>query len=210
MIWIFLAAVIFGGAFLVPMILGGLDTEVGDGLGGELGADVDVDVDVDADADGPAAAATGGTDALGAMFAGLVSFRAAVFFSAFFGASGLVFDALGFGPVVTAGTAVLIGAIAAVVNSALFGLVRSSQANSQISDRTLEGRRAEVVLPIEEGHRGRIRIDLSGQPQYIVARPYDERSKQQFDVGASVVVVRVENGTALVASLAELDLGEES
>ena len=92
----------------------------------------------------------------------------------------------------------------------LFGLVRSSEANSQISDRTLQGRRAVVVLPMGEGRPGRIRVDLGGQPQYLVARPVDDGMGQRFDVGASVVVVEIENGTAMVTSLAELDLGEES
>lgn len=131
-----------------------------------------------------------------------------VFFSAFFGAAGLVFDAIGYTPAVTLATAILIGAIAAFANSVLFGLIRSSQPNSQISDRTLEGRPALVVLPMDDSRRGRIRIDLSGQPQYMVARPVGG-SEQQFDVGAPVVVVKIEEGTALVASLADLDLGEE-
>jgi hypothetical protein len=59
------------------------------------------------------------------------------------------------------------------------------------------------------GQRGRIRVDLSGQPQYLVARPLDDGSDEHFDVGASVVVVKIENGTALVSSLAELESGEE-
>jgi len=211
MIWIFLAAAVFGGAFLVPMLLGGLDTDVGDGL--DLGDGVDLDADADLGAagdlestdggDGPAAL---GGSALGAVFASLVSFRTVVFFSAFFGLSGLVFDALDYSSAVTLATAVLIGVLAAIANSAIFGLVKSSQSTSHISDRTLEGRPARVVLPMDDTQRGRIRIDLSGQPQYLVARPIDDGSTHRFDVGASVV--KVEKGTALVASLAELDEGE--
>lgn len=245
MIWIYVAATIFGGAFLVPMILGGLDSDVGDGLGGDFdgdvggGLDIDTEIEFDADLDldvgdgiefdaaegisdigessgaGEAAGAgpvgfdaeVGGSP-FGAIFASLLSFRTVVFFSAFFGTAGLVFGALGYSDPVTLGTAALIGAIAAVINSTLFGLIKNSQPNSQISDRTLEGRWAKVVLPMTESQRGRIRVDLSGQPQYIVARPIDG-SNQQFDVGASVVVVKIENGTALVSSLAELDSGEE-
>lgn len=228
MIWVFVAAAIFGGAFLIPMILGGLDSEVGDGLGGDLGEGVDVDVDMDVDVDvidvgtdvdvgsdldadgGAEFADTGGSDAIGAIFASLVSFRTVVFFSAFFGASGLAFGALGYSSVVTLATAVLIGVIAALANSALFGLIKNSQSDSQISDRTLVGRRARVVLPMDGVRRGRIRIDLTGQPLYLVARSIDEGPEQGFDVGASVVVVKIEDGTALVTSLAELDLGEET
>lgn len=220
MIWIYLAAVIFGGAFLIPMVLGGLDSDLGDGFGGDVGdadlgggLDLDVDadlsggVDFDVDADG-GSFDSGMGDALGSVFASLVSFRTIVFFSAFFGTAGLVFNAVGYSTAVTLATALLIGVIAAGVNSVLFGLIKNSQPNSQISDRTLEGRPAKVVLPMQGSQRGRIRIDLSGQPQYIVARPM-EGIEQRFDVGASVVVVKIENGTAHVASLAELDSGEE-
>lgn len=212
MLWIFVAAAALGGAFLLPMLLGGLDTDVGDGLGEGLGDGVDVDLDADLEldsADGGDGPAMAGGSPLGAIFASLVSFRTIVFFSAFFGASGLVFSALDYSQPVTLATATLIGVVAAVANSALFGLIKSSQANSQISDRTLEGRPARVVLPMDDQQRGRIRIDLSGQPQYLVARPIADGSTHRFDVGASVVVVRIENGTALVASLAELDSGEE-
>lgn len=232
MTWLFVAAAIFGGAFLVPMILGGLASDVGEGLGGDFGdadldvgagVDVDLDMDLEVEADldmeldaveasGPdldADAGSGFGDAFGSVFASLLSFRTVVFFSAFFGTSGLVFSALDYSAATSLITAIVVGLIAAVINSTLFGLIKNSQPNSQISDRTLEGRRARVVLPMTPSQRGRIRIDLSGQPQYMVARPIDDGSGQQFDVGASVVVVTIEDGTALVASLAELESGEE-
>ncbi len=219
MIWIYWAATIFGCAFVIPMVLGGLDSEVGDGFGGDAdlggGVDVDVDLDLDVDVDGgeltPSDSfdADVGGDALSAVFSSLLSFRTVVFFAAFFGTSGLVFSLADYSTAVTLGSAVLIGGIAAVANSVLFGLLKNSQPNSQISDRTLEGRPATVVLPMEGSTRGRVRIDLSGQPHYIVARPM-EGVTQRFDVGASVVVVKIENGTAHVASLAELDAGEET
>ncbi len=247
MIWIYVATAIFGGAFLIPMVLGGLTSDLDGGFGGDLGeadldldADIDLDLEMDADFDvtgdvdlgdvgvgGDLTAATadpsmgggafgGGlfdSEMLGAVFSSLISFRTIVFFTAFFGTAGLVFGALGYQPAVTLGTAVLIGAIAAVANSMLFGVIKNSQPNSQISDRTLEGRPATVVLPMTGSQRGRIRVELSGQPQYIVARPMEGRPdepEQRFDVGASVVVVKIEDGTAHVASLPELDLGEES
>lgn len=238
MTWIYVAATIFGGAFLIPMVLGGLTSDLDGGFGGDsgLGGDgglgggvdadldmeVDLDVEVDADIGSDLTAAgesgDGGglfdTNLLGTLFSSLISFRTVVFFTAFFGTSGLVFGALGYRTGVTLGTAILIGVIAAVANSMLFGLIKNSQANSQISDRTLEGRPATVVLPMSNSQRGRIRIELNGQPQYMVARPVEglsnEEPEQKIDVGVSVVVVKIEDGTAHVALLPELDLGEES
>lgn len=233
MTWFYVAASIFGGAFLIPMVLGGLSSDLDGGFGGDIGdADLDMDLDMDLDveadfevgsdgigSDLTAAAGNPGVDGggfdsglFGAMFASLISFRTVVFFSAFFGAAGLVFGGLGYQSGVTLATAILIGAIAAVANSMLFGLIKNSQPNSQISDRTLEGRPATVVLPMEGSTRGRVRVELSGQPQYIVARPIEGSPgdpEQRFDVGASVVVVKIEQGTALVAALPELGFGEE-
>lgn len=232
MIGIFIAAAVFGCAFLIPMILGGLSSEFGADLGdggfdADVGADLDMDMDLDLDPEFDVGSefdvgdstgelvAEGTTDGvfgetLGSIFSSVVSFRTVVFFSAFFGTSGLVLSAFSYSNATTLITAIGIGAMAATINSVLFGLIRTSEPNSQISDRTLEGRWAKVVLPMSGSQRGRIRIDLSGQPQYMVARPIDDGSDQRFDVGASVVVVKIELGTALVASLAELDTGEES
>ncbi len=216
--WMYLAATIFGCAFLIPMVLGGLDSDIdaGDGFGGDVGdtdlsGGIEVDTELDANAGGPVDGGSGGLfdGAIGSVFASLVSLRALVFFSAFFGTSGLVFSALGYSWPATLATAILLGVIAAGTNSVLFGLIRNSQPNSQISDRTMEGRPAKVVLPMDGSTRGRIRVDLSGQPHYLVARPMDG-VHERFDVGASVVVVKIEQGTAHVASLAELETGEES
>ena len=71
-----------------------------------------------------------------------------------------------------------------------------------VSDRVLEGRPARVVLPIAPDRRGRISIDVQGQVVYLVARSYRGGS---FDVGTQVVVVEVDRGAALVASLEELN-----
>ena len=106
MIWIYAAATLLGGAFLIPMLLGGLDTDADTDLGGgDVGGDVDLggdleldagDLDVGGDIDGldGVDGTTDGVDAdlgagpLGAIFASLVSFRTIVFFSAFFGVVG--------------------------------------------------------------------------------------------------------------------------
>jgi membrane protein implicated in regulation of membrane protease activity len=225
MIWIYTAAALFGAVFLVPMLLSGLDIGGGVDLdGGEIGADVEIDgFDVDGPeldgldggdgalvgADGGGAVADLGGGPLGAVFASLLSFRTVVFFTAFFGAAGLVLSWLDYSSIVTFLSSTLVGGFAGSANSVLFGLVKNSESTSQVTDRILQGRTAVVVLPMDGDHPGRIRIDLGGQPQYMVARPVDDGTEQQFDVGASVVVVEIENGTAMVTSLAELGLGEE-
>lgn len=212
MTWIFLAAAIFGVPLLVPMLFGAFDNDVEfDGDVAELDADFDTDFDTDADfdADGQTPSGFSGQTAVDSVLSSIVSFRTLVFFSAFFGVSGLVFDQFDYSPLVTVGTALFIGVSAGLANSVLFGLLKGSQTDSQVSNASLRGRPATVVLPIHGGRRGRIRIDINHQPHYLVARAVEDGLGQQFDVGDSVVVVQMDHGTALVSELSALEFGEE-
>jgi len=215
--WIYLASAIFGGSFLIPMILGGLASDMELDVDGDVDMDMDVDMDVDVDVDmdvdaldgvdsdldGSTSMASAGLDASQAIVGSLLSFRSIVFFATFFGAAGLVFGALGYGVIVTFITALVLGMVAAVANSVLFGLLKSSETTSQIGERTFQGRPASVTVPIERGRRGRIRLDLSGQPHYLVAESFDQN--EEFEPGHPVVVIELEDGIAKVASLLELE-----
>lgn len=211
MFWIYLAAAIFGGSFLIPMILGGLgsdmevDTDVDFDADLELDTDVDFDTDVDLDADVGSDAhspVSAGLDAGQAIVGSLLSFRSIVFFATFFGAAGLVFTGLGYNVVLTLVTAVVLGVVASVANSVLFGLLKASETSSQIGERTFEGRPAAVTVPIDADHRGRIRINLAGQPHYLIAESFDGEA---FEPGREVVVVEIQDGIARVASLIDLE-----
>lgn len=221
MTWLFAAFAMFGGALLLPMLLGGLDggdldldagdLELGDLDAGNLDiGNIDIaDIDI-ADIDVADVAIDGGFDAgdlgeaLGDLIGGLISLRSFVMFSAFFGTAGLVLTGLSYPAAVGFPTAFVIGLFAAVVNSALNGFLVRSQVTSHISNQTLEGRPGQVVLPIAFGRKGKVRVDLAGQPHFIVAKSYDDRSADLMNVGESVVVVQIEQGTALVAPAAEL------
>ncbi len=214
MIWFYIAWAIFGLAFVGPMVAGGLGgTELDTGADAELELDADVDaelgaeVDLDA-ADAPGLDLDGGGGLAADVLGGLLSFRSVVFFSAFFGVAGAIFTALDYATILTALTAVLVGGVAAVSNSMLFTLLRRSQADSTVTTRDLTGRPAVVTIPVGAEQRGRIRIDLAGQPQFLVARHYDRRSPETFGIGASVVVVEITDGVAHVAAL-ELDGGAD-
>lgn len=221
MFWIYLASAIFGGSFLIPMILGGLgsdmdvDTDLDTDFGSDFELDTDVDLDPDLDVDfdadvdldsdvgsdghSPVAA---GMDAGQAIVGSLLSFRSIVFFAAFFGAAGLVFTGLGYNVVLTLVTALVLGVVAAVANSVLFGLLKASETTSQVGERTFEGRPAAVTVPIGTHQRGRIRIELAGQPHYLVAESFDGEA---FAPGHEVVVVEIRDGIARVASLIDLE-----
>lgn len=206
MFWIYLASAIFGGAFLIPMILGGLDadSDVDFDTDADLDADFDADVDSDLDSDH---GVSGGLDAADAIVGSLLSFRSMVFFASFFGAAGLLFGALGYSLLPTFLTALLLGAIAAGANSVIFGLLKSSEITSQLPAGGFEGRRGSVTVPIEAGRRGRVRVEIGDQPQYLVAESYD--GHHSYEAGHPVVVVEVDQGIARVASLIELEGGSD-
>lgn len=215
--WIYLASAIFGGSFVIPMILGGLgsdldadfdtgaDFDVDTDFDVDADFDVDTDFDVDVDADVPGDGhhlpdgIGHGMTAAEAIVGSLLSFRSVVFFATFFGVAGLILEFLNYNFLLTLVTAVLLGGVAAVANSALFGLLKASESSSQVSERSFAGRQGTVTVPITEGKRGRIRIDMGGQPQYLVAAGYSD--DDHFDAGHPVAVLEVANGIALVTSL---------
>jgi len=223
MIWLYLAALVFGVAFTGPMLVGGLgadadaDIDVGDAELGDVDvADFDLDADVggiDADFDAGDAGfdaeadidggfdSDGLFDGVGDFVLSLLSFRSIVFASTFFGLAGAVLSLFDYLEPVPLASALILGFLAAVLNSSLMKWLRGSEANSQRSERNLVGSPAEIVLPLGPGERGRIKIDLDGQPRYFVARAFRDGADQVFTMGDPVVVVEIDNGTALVAPL---------
>lgn len=200
MIWLYVAAAIFGGAFVLAMMAGGLDID------GDVELDFDTDVDIEL---GTEVDSDGFGDAAGDFLGSLLSFRSVVFFSMFFGLAGMVFNLLDYTEPVPLVTGMGLGAVAAVVNTQLFRWVKHGEGSSQITNRELSGSRATVVVPLGTDRRGRIKAELEGETTFMVALPYSTTAKDHYDVGDTVVVVEIENGTARVAPLPGLELGEE-
>ena len=200
---IYLATLIFGAIFIVPMMLGGLDFD-GDvefDFDGELEGDLDFDPDIDADFDADPGSALG--DFLGS----LVSFRSVVFFAGFFGLSGVVFGRwFDQTAALTLVLAITLGTLAVLANGWLMSALKRSMSDSSVTARDISGARATVILPIEDGRKGRVRAMVAGQMTYMVALPH--RTTNRFDAGDAVVVVEVQDGTALVAPLPGLGPGE--
>ncbi len=205
MIWLYVASLIFGGVFVLPMMLGGLDF---DGDVGDLDLDVDADPDagnldigdgMDLDIGGDA---TGFTGAVGDFVSSLLNFRSFVLGSTFFGLTGVVLSTLGTGAALTLVTAIVLALVAAAANSTLTSFVLNRQQSSHVTMREVTGMSAEVMLPIAADRRGRVRAQIAGQTEYFTALPH--RSDQSFAPGETVVVVEVVDGLAKVASLREL------
>ena len=188
MFGLYLFCAIVGGAFVVFFVVFGGDADADVG-----GLDMDADIDLDADVESHSAWSDLASDYL--------SIRAAVFFLAFFGITGVVLDVLGANAVLALLLAVAMGALAVWVNARLMRFLRTSDLDGSLRNTDLAGRPARVVLPIAADSKGRVALDVAGQEIYLVARPFRAAS---FAVGDAVVVVEVDNGTALVASLEDM------
>ncbi|MDY7101167.1 MAG: hypothetical protein S0880_08265 [Actinomycetota bacterium] len=179
MVGLYLAAAIIGVPLVAYFAIAG--------EGDEMDTDVDLDVD-------------GALDAGGLLHS--ISLATGAFFTAFFGVGGLAIGAVGAGTLVTLLMAIVIGAIAAGIQMALWRFVRSSSQSSEVGATELAGRPAEVVMPIGPGRRGRISLVAGGQRLYVSAEALDEDvANGMLEKGQAVVVVTVERGVATVSRL---------
>jgi hypothetical protein len=213
MIWLYLASLIFGAVFVVPMILGGLDFDADAGefdvdVGGsdfdagsvDVGDVGEIDVgELDMDA-----GTAGISGAVGDFVSSLLNFRSIVLASSFFGLSGIVFTVLDTNALLTLITASVLGFVAAAVNSGITTFVLGHQQSSHVTMEDVRGMSAEVMLPIGDDRRGRVRTQIAGQTEYFTALPY--KAGDSFELGETVVIIEMTDGLARVASLRELDL----
>jgi len=196
MIWIYIAAAIFGGGFVIPALIGSLDFDT------DADFDLDVDADIDVDTDGGVSA----TGAVGDWVSSLLSFRTLIFFAAFFGAVGIVLTVLDYSEPVPFASALGLGLLAGTTNARLMSYLKRSEVSSQLTQQDLAGATARVVLPITQTRKGRVEVDVSGRPMFMVAEPYQSRTPD-MEPGNQVVVIEVRDGIALVAPLPSFEGG---
>ncbi|MBX3232458.1 MAG: hypothetical protein KIT84_15905 [Labilithrix sp.] len=199
MIGLYLAGFATGGVLLLFSVIGGGDDP-------DVDVDVDGDVDMDADAhgDGDDHAVSGGVTSTLAAVAltafPFASLRFWTFFLAFGGLAGALLTALSpLGAFATALVAAALGYAAGVGSSALMRLVARDEVSSSLGARECVGTSATVVLPIEGGSRGRVRVHVDGRTVDFDAESDDELA---LAVAAPVFVYAIrDDGVALVASL---------
>jgi hypothetical protein len=170
-------------------------------FGGDVDADLDMDADFDVDpgGDGELAVAQGG--GLLSAVVSFLSFRNLVFFSAFFGLTGLLLTWADTNRVFTFIAAVGVGTFAAWVNHRLLKYLRSSSSDSTIHDRDIAGSPAEIVLPVGPGRKGKITVIVQGHRLQFTASAYDTADSRVYDAGDTVVVVEIDEGVARIAAL---------
>jgi membrane protein implicated in regulation of membrane protease activity len=200
---VYLACLIFGGSLLTFTLFAGGDADAD----GDLDFDAHGDLDVDADLD---AAVAHGVDVeihgegLTAAVK-FLSFRNIVFFTAFFGLTGTALEMAGVPTWVSAPLSLGLGTAAAAACHILMGYLRKSETGRLVETREFEGRHARVTVEVARGRRGKVSVIASGQSHDLLAFVAEEAAEDRYPAGETVTVVRVEEGTAYVASKAFID-----
>jgi hypothetical protein len=204
MLTLYLVCLAFGGILLLVSVfsgdLGG-DADVDFGHDLDLGPDVDLGGH-DVDAAGHDLDAAHTVDHSGHGLQNVfqyLSFRALVFFLAFFGLTGSILTALGSWWIVTFPVAAVMGiASGAGIQWALRYLQRTE--SGQGSDlKHIEGSRARVLLECTRDRRGKILVDVHQCTMQLLALVADEASRDSFATGETVIVVSVLDGVAYVS-----------
>ncbi len=141
---------------------------------GDTDTDTDFDVDADADMDFDGDHDLHGLhDISGAdlFFWPLRSIRFWTFFATFFGASGLILDGLDLlGPIPAVVVAVLVGAVIGFGASNAIRWLATSERGGTVESGDYIGRTGKILVPVERGSIGKIRIALGGNTVDVLAK----------------------------------------
>lgn len=187
MLTLYLMCLLLGGLLIALSIFGGGD------------ADVDVDVAGDADVDVEGGDLDAGSGEGLAAAARFLSMRNLVFFMAFFGLTGALLNLLQADPAATLLTAGGLGVVAAWAVHRLMGYLRGSQSGALPSVSALAGSEARVVVGITPTRPGKVDVVVGDRTCQFLARIHEGAAVDHVEAGDTVVVVRIQDGIALVA-----------
>jgi hypothetical protein len=192
MLALYLSCLIVGGLFLALAVLGVGETDA------DVAPDVDVAADVEVDTDaGDVDAEAGGEGIVAAVR--FLSVRNLVFFTAFFGLTGTLLTLVRLGLVPTLLTSLGAGTAAAAAVHRLMGYLRSSESGAPPGASAVAGAEAHVVVGLDRARPGKVEVAAGDRTERIVARLHERARVDHFVPGDRVVVVRLQDGVALVA-----------
>lgn len=143
----------------------------------------------------------GGSDNIGGVMLRLLPLSTIAMVLATFGVTGLLLGAVGTGGGVTFLGAASSAVVGGSLNSVVFRYLRRSDSTAAMGDDELRGAIGRVVVPVAANRRGRVAVSAGGQQLYLSARGLPGDSSGDLEVGASVVVVEIEDGVATVTRL---------
>lgn len=125
----------------------------------------------------------------------LLSFRFWVFALGFFGLTGALLTWLGGGMALTAALAAVTGVASGYGAARLLGALSRSTVGLLSPSSAHVGREGKLLLPVEKGRRGKIRLSIGGISNDLVAETdHDER----LAAGSTVLVVGIRGTSAVV------------
>ena len=184
--------------YLVCLVLGGVLIAVSIFGGGDADADVTGDADVELES-GVLDAESGHSGEGLSAAARFLSMRNLVFFLAFFGLTGTLLSLLHSWVIPTLITSLVLGGIAAVVVQRSMDYIRTSQSGAVRNMSSFAGAEARVVVGIKGTKLGKVELVADERTHQLVARIHGGAAVDHVEVGDTVVVVRIQDGIALVA-----------
>jgi len=182
MLGVYLFAAIVGGGLLAFSLLAGHDTHH------DVGAGHDHPMIADADHPG-----------IGEAIIAFLRPRNFIFGAAGFGLTGTVLTLLHAGVLFTPLAAAAMGAGFFLLSHVVFTALKHTESGgSALSEGEIMGERARVTLALEPGRPGRVACLLGGREVYLTARL--AAGAEGIPAGREVVVIRVSNGVAEVAT----------
>ena len=190
MLTLYLVCLVLGGVLIAVSIFGAGDADVGVDV--DVAGDADLDVDVEGDLD-----AEGGEGLAAAVR--FLSMRNLVFFLAFFGLTGTLLTLLQGNHLATLITSLALGVVAAWAVHRLMGYLRDTQSGALASASSLAGAEARVVVGVNSKRPGKVDVVIGDRTYQFLARIHEGAKVDHVEVGDTVLVVRIQDGVALVA-----------
>lgn len=207
MFTLYLACLIFGGALLIFTLFFGSHTDTDSDI--DIGSDVhfhvdheiasDVDTSIDSemhfDSETDITPASEGLSAALKYF----SLRNFVFFTAFFGLTGVVLSFQKIPGWMTFITSMLMGFFTALTGYKALNYFKKNEVTSTTDLRQLEGMSVKVIVDLSRTHPGKIMVTTPDQNIQLVAQIARESSKDQFNHGEEALITQIKNGMAYIA-----------
>jgi hypothetical protein len=194
---VYTGCTIVGGGLVLLSFFADHDTDA------DVDVDMDVDCDVDVDCDADHDVELSGSVSVGdALWMPVLSLRFWIFFTAFFGLTGVgLHFSGGLGRYPTLYTALGIGLFSGYTVSRLVQKLRSEQVHGNVDPATdYIGAMGEVLLVIDSASPGQVRLNVKGID---VDLPAITEGSAQLERGMQVKVQRYAEGTLLVVPVQE-------
>ncbi len=182
---IYLAALIFGGIFLVFSFFSG-------------GSDHSGDVGHDASLDGGSHHIELEGSGLLAEAAKFFSFRNIIFFLSFFGLTGTVLTWLEMNTIVTLLSSLGMGLFSGAMGYILMKYIRNTESGTSLTLSDMKGRIGRVVLTASKSKRGKVLISTPLGTRELTALVSEISETDEIIRGETVLVIDIANNDAII------------